>query len=184
VASRLQALGDEVTGRFFNPNIHPPEESRRREDALLQAAEAGGFPVLPSDSASGLSDFLLALARGGRRRCHTCYRLRLEATGEQAARHGFEAFSTTLLISPYQDVEAIRALGEAAGNRHHVAFRFADLRADYQESCERARSLQLYRQNYCGCLFSALERAAGRASRALGKACPGARPRARAGAAA
>lgn len=164
--SRLQGLGDQVTGWFFNPNIHPPQEARRREQALRAAAEAVGFPLLAGDHGAAPPDFLSALARGGRR-CHTCYALRLEATAQQAASHGFEAFSTTLSVSPYQDLEVIRAAGEAAAQRHGVQFRFADLRADYPESCERARSLQLYRQRYCGCLFSALERAAARSTRAL-----------------
>ncbi len=73
-------------------------------------------------------------------------------------------------MSPYQDVEAIALLGEQVGSRLGVEFRSVDLRGRYAESCERSRRLELYRQNYCGCVFSSLERAERRTRRALAKA--------------
>ena len=173
VADHFQCHGDEVTGWFFNPNLHPPEEARKRHQALVEAAEATGLSLLPAGEEMGLADFLGAVARGGRLRCRACYGLRLEAAAQKAAEHRFDAFSSTLLISPYQDLQAIREIGLALAARYRVAFRFADLRARYRESCERARLLELYRQSYCGCLFSHLERSARRSLRAIGKAKAG-----------
>jgi predicted adenine nucleotide alpha hydrolase (AANH) superfamily ATPase len=159
VADHFRALGDTVTGWFFNPNIHPPEERRRRERALTQAAQAIGLPLLPVEDGMGWAGFLLEQARRQGPRCRACYELRMEATAREAARRGFEAFSTTLVISPYQDVVGIADLGRAIADRCGVKFRSADLRERYPESCERSRELGLYRQHYCGCQFSLLERA-------------------------
>jgi len=171
VADHFRSLGDEVTGWFYNPNIHPAEEHRRREATFEQMAKAISLPVLRRRSGAGLLRFLLALAAGGGRRCQACYELRLRATAREAAVRGFDAFSTTLLISPYQDVPAIGEMARALAERMGVQFRFADLRSRYPESCHRAQELDLYRQNYCGCLFSRLERSERRLRRAIGKVC-------------
>ncbi len=170
VAEHFRAQGEEVAGWFFNPNIHPEEERRRREATLAEAARASGIKLLPADPEPNFLQFLLALARGKSPRCLTCYQLRLEAAAQEAARLGFDRFSSTLLISPYQDLEAIAEIGWAAGARVGIEFHFADLRACYPHSRDRARKLDLYQQNYCGCLFSALERAERRAKRAIDKA--------------
>ena len=159
-----------MTGWYYNPNLHPPEEMRRRQQALTQASLALGMALLACDREPEPAEFLLALARRGGRRCHACYELRLEATARKAREEGFDAFSTTLLISPHQDLEAVHKIGAAAAEKHGVAFRFVDLRDRYRESGERARSMELYRQNYCGCMFSDLERSEARASRAIRKA--------------
>jgi hypothetical protein len=165
VAEHFRARGDEVEGWFYNPNLYPEEEWERRREAFAEAAEAMGLATLASRRGEAFLDFLLALARSGGRRCEACYRLRLEATAREAARHGYDGFATTLVISPYQDLEAIRRIGEELGARHGVEFVFTDLRERYPESRARARELGLYQQKYCGCLFSALERAEGRVGR-------------------
>jgi hypothetical protein len=112
---------------------------------------------------------LLALAGRGRERCRGCYQFRLRATAREAAARGFDGFSTTLLISPYQDIAAIQEIGRAMAARVGLVFRFADLRERFSESRERARELGLYQQNYCGCLFSSLERARRRGDRIVRK---------------
>ena len=184
VVDHFRSLGAQVTGWFFNPNIHPAEELRRRQATFEQTAQVIGLPVhrpagsvaadvgapaLP-EAEEGLRGFLLALASQGGKRCRACYGLRLEAAAAAARSEGFDSFSTTLLISPHQEVEAIGELGAAIGARLGVKFGFADLRGRYAESCERARELDLYRQNYCGCLFSLLERSERRAGRAIERA--------------
>ena len=169
VADHFRTLGDEVVGWFFNPNIYPERERRQREQTLAEAAARIEMPLLPPGPGMTLEEFLAALARPGGVRCGVCYQLRLEATAREAAARGFVAFSTTLLISPYQDMEAIREIGLRAGERHGVLFRFEDLREHYPDSCNRARAMALYRQSYCGCLFSALERAERRSRRAIAK---------------
>jgi predicted adenine nucleotide alpha hydrolase (AANH) superfamily ATPase len=169
VAEHFRSLGHTVTGWFFNPNLYPPEEYARRAATFAEGAREIDLPLLPTPPARPLEDFLLSLSRRGGPRCHTCYDLRLRETARKAAEAGFEGFSTTLLISPYQDLEAIAEIGAAAAAEAGVEFLFADLTGRYPESCDRARELDLYRQNYCGCLFSALERSERRSNRAIGK---------------
>jgi predicted adenine nucleotide alpha hydrolase (AANH) superfamily ATPase len=137
---------------------------------MEQAAQVGDLPLLEHGPGMSVAGFLSVLAREGGSRCRACYRLRLEATARRAAEEGMEGFSSTLLISPYQDVGEIAEVGERAARRHGVAFRFADLRDRYPESCERAREHDLYRQSYCGCAFSALERGERRSRRAIASA--------------
>jgi predicted adenine nucleotide alpha hydrolase (AANH) superfamily ATPase len=170
VADHWRDRGAAVQAWFYNPNIWPEGERQRREETFARAAEALGVPVAPVKAEGSERDFLLALARGRGRRCEACYRMRLEAAARQAREAGCEAVSTTLLISPYQDVEALRRIGEEVAGRAGVRFEFADLRGQYRVSRERARALGLYQQKYCGCLFSRLERAERRAVRAIGKA--------------
>ncbi len=170
VAEHFRSLGYEVTPCFFNPNIHPPEELARREAAMRQAHE--GFSAASHRSNESLTflDFLLHLARDAGKRCRACYRLRFEEAARRAAAGGYDAFATTLTISPYQDLAAIAEIGKRAAAAAGVKFVFSDLRNHYHTSADRARELGLYRQNYCGCLFSALERAERRARRMIGKA--------------
>jgi len=170
VADHFRGVGYDVVGWFFNPNIHPDEERRRREATLVEAAEAAGLPLLPEGPAMRPDEFLLKLAGRGGRRCLACYEVRLEATARKAAEQGFDAFASTLVISPYQDLEAIAEIGMGAGEAAGVEFQFVDLRNAYPKSCERAKELDLYRQNYCGCVFSGLERAERRTRRAAKKA--------------
>jgi predicted adenine nucleotide alpha hydrolase (AANH) superfamily ATPase len=110
--------------------------------------------------AYGLEEFLDAL--GGRwtrpERCRVCYALRLEAAARQAAKLGIRRFTSTLLASPQQEREAICELGHAQAERYGLVFDDSDRRALHEAGIERARRLQLYRQQYCGCIFSEHER--------------------------
>jgi predicted adenine nucleotide alpha hydrolase (AANH) superfamily ATPase len=91
-------------------------------------------------------------------RCAYCYRLRLEAAAREAKERGYDAFSTTLLISPYQDHELLRETGEAAAERHSVAFAYRDFRPQFRAGQAKARTAGYYLQKYCGCIFSEEER--------------------------
>ena len=173
VTDHFRAVGYDVVGWFFNPNIQPAEERRRREATLVEAAEAVGLPLLSAGPAMRPDEFFLEVARRGGRRCVACYEVRLEATARKAAEQGFDAFASTLVISPYQDLDSIAEIGVRAGEAAGVEFQFVDLRSLYPKSCQRARELDLYRQNYCGCMFSALERAERRVRRAIDKALAG-----------
>jgi predicted adenine nucleotide alpha hydrolase (AANH) superfamily ATPase len=95
-------------------------------------------------------------AKGGR--CLFCYRLRLEKTALLAAREGYEAFSTTLLISPYQNHELLKQIGEDLADRNGIAFLYRDFRPFFREGQRRAREQGYYMQKYCGCVFSEEER--------------------------
>lgn len=171
VAEHFRTQGHHVTGWFFNPNIHPVEERRRRQETMREAAEKAGLPLLDADPEADLplGDFLLLLARAGGKRCEACYELRLRAAAREAAGRGFDGFATTLAISPYQDLAAIERIGRHAAEEAGTTFLGEDLRHRYPDSCDRAKALDLYRQNYCGCLFSSLERGERRARRASEK---------------
>ncbi len=93
-----------------------------------------------------------------RERCRLCYRLRLERTARIAAENKFDAFTTTLLISPYQDQESIRSIGDAIGQNVGIPFLFENFRRGWAERGRLTREYGLYRQQYCGCLYSEWER--------------------------
>ena len=144
---------------FSNPNVHPLIEFRRRLKAVQVLADRDALSLIV-DADYGLETFLDAV--GGQRarpeRCRICYRLRLEAAARCAAEHGLGAFTSSLLVSPQQDREAICEVGHAAGDRHGVRFDDTDRRSLHPLGLELATRKQLYRQQYCGCIFSEFER--------------------------
>jgi len=91
-------------------------------------------------------------------RCKKCYRIRLEKTADFASREGYSAFSTTLLISPYQDHEEIKRVGEETAEKYGVDFLYRDFRQLFREGQSAARAANMYMQKYCGCIFSEEER--------------------------
>jgi predicted adenine nucleotide alpha hydrolase (AANH) superfamily ATPase len=157
-AVRLREQAFEVAGYWYNPNIHPYSEHERRRQALVQFAQQIDLPVI-WEPGYDVVTFMRAI--GGherfRERCRICYRMRLERTAEIAAGEGFDAFTTTLLISPYQDQAAIVALGEAAGAAYGVSFYFENFRQGWAGHHETVREHGLYSQRYCGCLYSEWE---------------------------
>lgn len=154
----LRERGAEVTGYWYNPNIHPYSEYLKRREALAQYAQEIGLPILwgaPYDAVEFFRRVAGHEAFG--ERCALCYRLRLEGTARAAAEGGFDLFSTTLLISPYQNLPIIRALGEELSHAYGVAFYFENLRRGFAEHHRLAEAHGLYRQRYCGCLYSEWE---------------------------
>ena len=147
----------EVVGFFFNPNIHPLLEYRRRLTGARDAAAITGLELV-EDLSYDPGDWFSRVAGGGGARCARCIGMRLDRTAEEAAARGYTAFSTTLTISPWQDHDAIGGGGAAAAARHGIEFRYEDLRPFYQESRRLSREWGLYRQKYCGCLVSEWER--------------------------
>lgn len=153
----LQAMGCEVVGFFFNPNIHPFMEFHERLKGARKATVMTGMELredLSYDPASWFAD--VQPADGSR--CFRCIGMRLDRTAREAADRGHTAFSTTLAISPWQDHGAIQTGGRAAAARHGVEFVYEDLRPLYPESRRLSREWDLYRQKYCGCLLSEWER--------------------------
>lgn len=149
--------GAALTGYFYNPNIQPLTEWLQRRDALLTYARLVQLPLYVEEDYRPEEHLRLALT-AGEERCRYCYRLRLEKTAHLAAAEGFDAFTTTLLLSPYQKHEWLREEGERAAARAGIPFIYRDLRPYFREAGNRARELALYRQKYCGCLFSERER--------------------------
>lgn len=154
---QLRIRGATVTGFFFNHNIHPYQEYRRRLDTVLDYARLTGLDVICRDEYR-LEEFLAAVAADPTKRCDYCYASRLEAAARAAAERGFTAYSSSLLYSRYQQHERIRALGEQFGERYGITFHYEDFRSGWQEGIRASKDLGLYRQQYCGCIYSEMER--------------------------
>jgi len=149
--------GVEVEGLFYNPNIHPFLEFRRRLKSLKVLAERERL-ALSCDESYGLAAFLPAVRGEWPTRCRACYRMRLTRTAEEAKRRGFDAFSTTLLVSPSQEHAALRQVAQQVAEQVGIDWWYRDWRSLYPASLDRARRLSLYRQQYCGCIWSEYER--------------------------
>lgn len=156
----LQEKGYNVYGYFFNPNIHPYREFLKRMEALRLLSGQEGKKVF-IDERYLLEDYLqqvAAVAHDAERRCPICYQIRLEETARQASERGLKNISTTLLVSPYQKHELLREMGEKIAQKYGLQFVYADLRPGFRESMRLAREKDLYRQGYCGCIYSEKER--------------------------
>lgn len=157
----LREAGHQVTGYFFNHNIHPYQEFRRRADAALQFAATASLELVMHDDYL-LEEFLAAVASNPAERCRYCYVSRLEVAAREAAERGFEAFTSTLLYSRYQNHEMIRNEGERLGQQYGVGFYYDDFRRGWQEGIRLSKEMGLYRQQYCGCIYSEKERYLGK----------------------
>jgi len=160
-AWRMEAV--DLAGVYFNPNIHPFAEHQRRYETLLAYAETISLPLIGEpqyDVTAWLRQVHGQEEKGVR--CRICIAQRLRHTAELAAATGFDSFSTTLLISPWQEHEIIMEEGERAATDFDVRFSYRDLRPMYRRSTELSRQAQLYRQKYCGCIYSEAEAAAPR----------------------
>jgi hypothetical protein len=149
----------QVLAFWENPNIHPLTEYRARLVSFRALVDAERIPFLFGDSAYGLEEFLRRLDGDFTpARCRRCFYLRLSAAASQARQAGVEAFSTTLLVSPYQQHEILREVGEQVAVETGVPFHYRDWRPAFPQTFEAARDHELYRQKYCGCLFSEADR--------------------------
>ncbi|HKJ04897.1 MAG TPA: epoxyqueuosine reductase QueH [Geopsychrobacteraceae bacterium] len=157
----LREQNHEVTGFFFNHNIHPYQEFKRRLDTTREYADRVELPLTVRDEYL-LEVFLGEVAADPSQRCSYCYRSRLIETAREAAVAGFEAFSTTLLYSRYQKHDAIVAFGRDLAEEYNLIFHYEDYRSGWQEGIRLSKEMELYRQQYCGCIYSEKERYAPR----------------------
>ncbi|ORJ60425.1 epoxyqueuosine reductase QueH [Geothermobacter hydrogeniphilus] len=146
-----------LTGYFFNHNIHPYQEFRRRLDTTREYAEQVDLPLIVSEEYA-LEEFLSNVAADPASRCDYCYRARMSATARLAAEQGFDGFSTSLLYSRYQQHDAIRAFGENLAAEYGLVFVYEDYRVGWREGIDVSKTMGLYRQQYCGCIYSEKER--------------------------
>lgn len=153
----LKEKGYALEGYFFNPNIHPYLEWRKRKETLEEYARQTGLSLV-LDEEYRVEDFFRAVAHREDDRCRFCYSLRLRRAAAAAREGGFAGFTTTLLVSPYQKHELIREAGEAAAAEYGVPFCYFDFRPGYREGVRRSKEMGMYRQQYCGCLYSEKER--------------------------
>lgn len=153
----LRAEGIEPTGFWYNPNIHPVTEYRVRRDTLIEYAKSINMELALVDD-YGLREFVKNVADNIEGRCEYCYRVRLEKAAEYARDNGFDSFTTTLLISPYQNHEMIIKTAEEAAKKYGVKFLYRDFRPYFREGQTKAREMGFYMQKYCGCVFSEEDR--------------------------
>ena len=153
----LREEGIEPTGFWYNPNIHPMLEYKTRKNTLVEYARSVDLKLI-LENEYGLRTFVEAVSPNFNERCGYCYRVRMEETARQAAELGFTHFSTTLLISPYQNHDLLAETAERAAREYGVKFLYRDFRPRFREGQDAARELGLYMQKYCGCVFSEEDR--------------------------
>jgi predicted adenine nucleotide alpha hydrolase (AANH) superfamily ATPase len=153
----LRAAGHQVRGFFFNPNIHPYQEFARRAATLEEYAAQAGLPLI-WDRSYNLEEFLRSVVFRETERCRICYYLRLAATARTARGGKFDAFTSTLLSSKYQNHELIRELAQQVAREVGVPFHYQDFRQGWAAGRAQTKELGLYQQQYCGCIFSERDR--------------------------
>lgn len=158
----LREAGHELSAFFYNPNIHPYREYKKRRNCFREYMEAEHVPHAMLDDYD-LEGWLGRLNQRNPRgdapgRCGFCYSVRLRQTAKFAAEYGFDAFSTSLLVSPYQQHDLIRLWGERAAAEFGLQFVYQDFRPYFREGQEIARQRELYLQSYCGCIYSEKDR--------------------------
>ena len=153
---QLMEEGHTVTGYFFNPNIQPAEEYKLRLYASRTVADHLGFPLETGDynPVQWLDETIhLASEREGGKRCHLCYRIRLQQSFNQMKLTGADAFASTLTMGPMKSAAIINKIGEEIGGDNFLPRDFK--KKDWiKKSNAIARELGIYRQNYCGCIYS------------------------------
>ena len=157
---KLTGDGVDFSILYFNPNIHPYKEFKQRLSTQREFCEKKEYDLIINKSYP-LEDCVRGMLHEyevGSVRCAYCYRVRLRYAAQFAKEHGYDAFSTTLLVSPYQKHELIKREAEAAAQEFGVPFFYEDWRTGYQRGVDISLELGLYRQQYCGCVFSERDR--------------------------
>jgi len=154
---QLRAQNWAVHGFFYNPNIQPYQELQRRLEALQVVAQKEDLKLIIRPDYE-LEAFVRQTAYRESRRCIYCYSVRLEAAARLAKKSRFDAFTTTLLYSKRQKHELIRTIAEEAARRSGIQFHYQDFREGWKEAQRKAKDLGIYRQQYCGCIYSEKER--------------------------
>ncbi len=154
----LRDQGYEVVGLYFNPNIHPLQEYLRRREGVEETAERLSLKVIYKDKDYDPSHYLRTVAFRENNRCFHCYSMRLGKTWSVAKRGGFDLFTTTLLYSKFQRHQTISDLGRDIAGQGQTRFLYEDFREGWQHGQEVSRQWNIYRQQYCGCIYSEMER--------------------------
>lgn len=153
----LRNEGCEIMGFFYRHNIHPYTECIRRQETLQSYAAAIDLRILYQDGYD-LEGFIRNVAFRESNRCSFCYHDRLRSTALVAKRGKFDAFSTTLLYSKFQKHDEVKSIGEAVAKSVGVKFHYDDFRIGWKTGVETSKRLNMYRQQYCGCIYSEKER--------------------------
>jgi epoxyqueuosine reductase len=152
----------DLDGYFYNPNIHPENEYELREKEVQRYAESNNIKLIREEYddeqwfklTEGMDDM-----PEGDKRCEICFEMRLEKTAEYAKEHGYDIIATTLSISPHKNAQKINEIGSKVAKKHGVKFLEADFKkkGGFERSIQMSKQFDLYRQSYCGCIFSKKE---------------------------
>ena len=154
----------DITILFYNPNIHPDNEYKKRLDAqkkLVDSLNAEGYNIKlieceynPEEYFNMIKGFEYELEGG--KRCEECFRLRLEYSAKFAKNNGYDIFTTTMSVSPHKDYILLNQIGEEMSNKYGVDCYFANFKKNngYLNSIRNSQKYDLYRQDYCGCVYS------------------------------
>ncbi len=153
----LRKEGYDTMGFFYRSNIHPFMECVRREEALRSHAADIDLPVIYQKEYD-LEGFLKKMVFRESNRCSICYHERLRTTANIAKRGKFDRFSTTLLYSKFKKHQEIKSIGNAVGRSVGIPFYYRDFRTGWKEGVLESKRLGIYRQQYCGCIYSEKER--------------------------
>lgn len=154
---KLRADGKDFDILYFNPNIHPYREFKQRLSTLMEFCKKQQIELFV-DKEYSLEECVRGMLAEPTVRCAYCYRMRLRYAARFAKEHGYDAFSTTLLVSPYQKHGLIIKEAEAAAAEFDIPFYYEDFREGYQRGVDISLELGLYHQQYCGCVFSERDR--------------------------
>ena len=153
----LRAEGHSVTGLFYNPNIHPYTEFKARMSAMDVYAKDQGLHVV-SEMGYDMEEYFRRVAHNESNRCSYCYEMRLRKTAVAASLEGFDAFTSTLLYSRYQKHDLIVQIANVVAKDIGIKFLYRDFREGWDYGQTTSRELSIYRQKYCGCVYSEKER--------------------------
>lgn len=159
-AACIKVLREEnidIVGYWYNPNIHPFKEYDNRLKALKEYSKMINLNVIYDDF-YGLDEFVKNTVNIIDNRCGYCYLSRMERVVKYAHDNGYDAFSSTLFISPYQKHDLLKSICEKLSKKYNIQFLYRDFRPYYELGREMFRETGLYMQKYCGCIFSERER--------------------------
>lgn len=159
-AACIKVLREEnidIVGYWYNPNIHPFKEYDSRLKALKEYSKMINLNVIYDDF-YGLDEFVKNTVNIIHNRCGYCYLSRMERVVKYAHDNGYDAFSSTLFISPYQKHDLLKSICEKLSKKYNIKFLYRDFRPYYELGREMFRETGLYMQKYCGCIFSERER--------------------------
>ena len=151
---RLRKEGIEPTVYWYNPNIHPYKEYEARRKCLREYTKSVNVNAIFEED-YGLKEFCKNTINDLENRCtNYCYKVRLEKTVQYAKQNGYDTFTSTLFVSPYQKHEELKKICEELAEKYDMKFLYIDFRVGFREGQAKARELGLYMQKYCGCIFS------------------------------
>ena len=153
----------DITVLYYNPNIYPYEEYLKRKNEQIrlinEMEHVNNLSIIDCDYDNDKYERLikgLENEKEGGSRCHICYKLRLEKTATMASDGNYDYFSTTLTVSPYKNSKILNEIGESLAVKYNIKWLYSDFKKKdgYKKSVELSKKYNLYRQDYCGCIYS------------------------------